>query len=140
MLGNQQTKRERPSNEKAKRLRVYSGEEGDTLGFGQPKNDDFALRANRAKKFSKQVIQMHSKKKDDSLDFVVHSREELLAMKAEEEKKAEEAKKKVEQTVSIAVENNINEDVIDDEFKEGKFPAVHLIIDFEEMDRLLGEN
>ena len=83
------------------------GEEGDPLGFGKPL-DDFATRAARARKFSTQAIQLHSKQKkvDSSMDFVVHTREELLAQI--EAKKAEEAKK-VEEVMTTKIQISTEE-------------------------------
>lgn len=123
-----QTKRNFQQNESTKRLRVY-GEEGDPLGFGRPL-DDFATRAARARKFSTQSIQLHTKQKnvDSNMDFVVRTRKELLeqieAKKAEEAKKVEEAK--IQNSVVSTEETSPRNDV-DEEDDEGIFRLFFLI-------------
>lgn len=107
--------------ETPKRLRVHGTEEGDPLGYGKPLDESLSVRANRAKKFVNQTIQMHKKNTKETHssidDFVVHSRTELLA-EIEAKKAAEMAKKNpVPSTPSVVPSTNGDDE--DDEFKEG---------------------
>lgn len=133
MPENGSTKREKQLGDTPKRLRVHGTDGGDPLGFGKPMKESFSTRANRAKKFVNQAIQMHAKnakEKHSSIDdFVVRSREELLA-EIEAKKAAEAAKNapKVEQAKPVATEAPSTEepaaDYIDDEYKEGRICRV----------------
>ena len=126
-----QLKRNQQSIETPKRLRVHNDENGNSLGYGNQNRENFTTRANRAKKFSNQMIQMHQQygnkkqeKRHSSIDdFVVRSREEILADL--EAKKAAEAAKNTPNVQSAPTsqvpveEGSTVNDGIDDEYKEG---------------------
>lgn len=115
--------------ETTKRLRVHGTEEGDPLGYGKPLDESLSVRANRAKKFVNQTIQMHKKNTKETHssidDFVVHTREELLA--EIEAKKAAEMAKKNPVPATPAVLPSTDVDYVDDEYKEGGV-LLHYII------------